>query len=114
MDAGARAVSREEVVALLRRWQSGDATAADVKSFAEAAAGRDAPRDEVLHEVLAELDILEVHLLTPDDVPALVTFLSRAHFAAGLAEWTRHRNAIDLDLRSKRLKKLDFYRPFCR
>ena len=109
-----RSVSREELSALLLRWQAGDASAAEVKAFAEAASGRDAPRDEILHEVVAELDVLEVHLLTVEDVPALLAFLAATDFAAARDTWTRHRDAIDLDARSKRLKKIDLYRPFCR
>ena len=114
MAEASRSVSREELAALLLRWHSGAATADEVKAFAGQAVGRGVPRDETLHEVLAELDVMEVHLLTSEDVPALIAFLDSCDLETGMREWARHRDAIDLDARSKRLKKIEFYRPFCR
>ena len=114
MAEAGRVVSREELAALLGRWAAGAATPQEVKALASGAVATDAPRDETLHEVLAELDVLEVHLLTDEDVPALIAFLSSEDFAAGRSAWTRYRDAINLDKRSKKLKKIEFYRPFCR
>ncbi len=96
---------------LLRRWQSGAVGPAEVKRWAEEQpATRDLP--DPLREVLAALDLLEVHLLTVEDVPALLALAAGGEGA--VATWRAYRDAIDLDARSKKLRKIPFYRPFCR
>lgn len=99
-----------EVEAMLDRWAAGQITAPEVKAWVDRVAGA----DPIVRELLAELDLLEVYLLTPEDVPALLAFLGSADVTAGLDEWTRYRDAIDLDERSRRLKRDKFYKPFCR
>jgi hypothetical protein len=105
-------VSRREVAALLERWRDARVNASGVKEWVAAAGS--AHDDAVVREVLAELDLLEVYLLTPEDVPALLRFLDEPDLDAGLAAWSRYRDAIDLDARSRQLKRDRFYRPFCR
>lgn len=103
VDAGA-------VEAVLARWVAGELGAAEVQAWAGSVVGADAS----VREVLAELDLLAVFLLTPEDVPALRALLAAPDPAAGLDAWTRYRDAIDLDERSRRLKRDKFYKPFCR
>ena len=99
--------TRAELDAQLERWRAGGIDAASLKRWVESV-----PRgeDEVAREALAELDLLEVHLLTVDDVPALHALLA----SGDLSAWRRYRAAIDLDARSKRLRRDPLYRPFCR
>jgi hypothetical protein len=112
-EPGALLLSRADVIALLALWRDGALGPAELKA---AIAGKDGA-DAIAHEALAELDLMEVHLLTPDDVPALCELLGTDDPAAAddaIARWARHRDAIDLDARSRALKKTPFYRAFCR
>ena len=75
---------RDELAALLRRWQAGSVAAPAVKQWAESARGAG---DAVVHELLADLELLQVHLLTSDDVPALLAALDgTSDLAAAIGE----------------------------
>ena len=125
------AAGRAELAAQLRRWMAGELGAPALQAFAEAARraqrgpaalpqapGAERPVDdpaaEALAEALADLDLLAVHLLCPEDAPALLALCEAADPPAALERWRRHRQAIDLDARSRRLRGDPFYRPFCR
>jgi hypothetical protein len=99
--------TRAQLAAQLERWRAGALDAASLKRWVESVPDGE---DEVAREALAELDLLEVHLLTTDDVPALRALLQ----SGDLATWNSYRRGIDLDARSKRLKRDPLYRPFCR
>lgn len=109
---------RDEIAAQVARWRDGALDASALRQWAEAAwlgAGTGAgdggePPDEVVAEVLADLDLLQVHLLTPADAPALLAVLS----SGDLDAWRRYRSAIDLDARSRELRRVPLYRAFCR
>jgi hypothetical protein len=104
-------VTRADAEAMLDRWERGEIGPLGVKHWlAEAEPGG----DPLLAELLAELDLLEVYLLTAEDVPALRALLAATDLDEALAGWAGHRDAIDLDARSRALKKDRFYRPFCR
>ena len=104
-------VGRAEVEEALEHWSAERWTAAELKAWVEAVR---ADGDALVAELLAELDLLEVFLLTPNDVPALVAALHAADASEALAAWARYKEALDLDARSKALKRDRFYRPFCR
>lgn len=104
--------SRDEIAAILRRWESGAVTAAQLKEWLDAARALDG--DRAAASVLAELDLLEIHLLTGADVPALFDLLNSDGSATAVGKWATYRDAIDLDARSRQLKKDKFYKPFCR
>ncbi len=94
---------------LLDQWAAGTVGAAAVKAAAEAALAEPAG-DPALAEAIAALDLLDVHLLTAADVPALRALLD----GGDLAAWQRYLAAIDLSARSRQLRKDPFYKPFCR
>ena len=101
--------AREDVARKLRAWADGALDAAALKSWVESVrTDEPGPR-----EALAEMDLLEVHLLTPDDAAALLALVESDDPAAAAA-WARHRASIDLDSRSRALRKNPLYRPFCR
>src|SRR5690349_3910141 len=62
------ATTRAGLDAQLERWRSGALDAASLKRWVERAPPGE---DEAAREALAELDLLEVHLLTVEDVAAL-------------------------------------------
>ena len=103
--------TRDEARRLLEAWQAGSVTAPAVKAWAQAAV---VEGDAVLAELQAELDLLDVYLLTAEDVPALVALLDGQEVRAALDAWLAYQRTIDLDARSKALKRDPFYRDFCR
>ena len=84
-------------------------TAAELRAWADSVRLQHGS-DEVVAEALFDLDLLPVHLLTPADVPALLALVE----GGDLEGWRRYREAIDLDARSKELRRVPLYRNFCR
>jgi hypothetical protein len=103
-------VGRAEVEARLADWAAGRLDAPALKTWVSSVTSS----DPAAREVLAELDLLEVSLLTPEDVPALRALLAADDVRAAARAFDEHKAAIDLDARSRRLKRNPFYRPFCR
>ena len=91
------------------RWPSPDATFDDGE-----------PREgggqlSVARELLAELDLLLVHLLTVEDVAAMLTLLvaPAGQGAVAVEAFRAYRASVDRRARSRLLKKDPRYRPFC-
>ena len=115
-------LTRAAVLAVLERWRRGELDAAAVAEWAGAAwTAEDAAFDDeqgdlsLARETLFALDLLGVHLLTPDDIPALTALLGcpSGGEPQALANFARYRDAIDRQARSRELKRDPFYRPFC-
>jgi hypothetical protein len=110
-------IDRAELRTLLEDWQSGKRTSRSVHEWAEARYAADAweCEDDVVNEVLAALDVLDMNLLTRDDVPALQAMLDllsgQATLAAELLD--AHFQGIRLDDRKKTLASEPLYAPFC-
>ena len=115
-----RPVGSADVDEALLHWQDRRWNASQLKAWVETVrapgsdGNGDGDGDAIVKEVLAEVDLLEVSLLTRDDVPALQAFLHAASLADATREWTLYKSRIDLDARSKALRRDRFYRPFCR
>jgi hypothetical protein len=71
--------------------------------------------DDVTNEVLAALDMLDMNLLTADDVPVLRAMLQlpagQGDRASDLLD--AHFHGMDLDERKRRLAKEATYARFC-
>lgn len=108
-------IDRRAIVDALRGWQRGALDAAGLKGWlhGQGGTGAGAHLDAAAREALAAIDLLEVHLLTVEDVPALLALLD-GEDAIAVARFERYRDGIDLDARSRALRKNAFYRPFCR
>jgi hypothetical protein len=110
-------VTRGELRALLEDWRSGKRTSEEVHDWAEARYAVDAwdCEDDVTNEVLAALDVLDMNLLTRDDVPVLQAMLQllpgQAARAAELLDG--HFQEVNLDDRKKSLASEATYAPFC-
>ena len=105
--------SRAEIAGQLRRWTEGALAASELRAWAEArrwGPGVEEHDDAVVVEALGDLDLLAVHLLTPDDVPALLSLLD----GGDLAAWRAHLAAIDVGARARKLRRDPLYQPFCR
>ncbi len=111
-------ITRDELRALLEEWHSGKRKSGEVHDWAEARYAVDAweCEDDVTNEVLAALDVLDMNLLTRDDVPVLQAMLQllpgQAARAAELLN--AHFREVNLDDRKKSLGSEATYAPFCR
>jgi hypothetical protein len=110
-------ITRDELRTVLEDWHSGKRTSGEVHEWAEA---RYAVRaweceDDVANEVLAALDVLDMNLLTRDDVPVLQAMLElppgQATRAAELLD--AHFQEVSLDDRRESLASEPTYAPFC-
>jgi hypothetical protein len=114
----ANVVSRNELRGLLDEWSRGNQTAAQVHDWAEARYAVDAwsCEDDVVNEVLAELDTLDMNLLTSEDIPVLNAMLELPRGQATLAHdlLKSHFAKVSLDARKKELAADPTYAPFCR
>jgi len=106
-------VTADIVESKLRRWQAGEITAAEVHGWAENtyAVSSSEPESDAVNEVLAQLDMLDVNLVTPDDIPVLIAALRSEQFEALLS---KHFASVDLNLRKTQLSAVPLYAPFCR
>ena len=70
-------VTRADLRLLLSRWQTGELPAASIHEWAEErfATDRWEPEDDVVNEVLGTLDMLDINLVTIDDIPVLLKAL---------------------------------------
>lgn len=113
-------VTRAEMRQVLERWRSGQLHAGEVNAWAGARFPADVPpgweyEDEVVGEVLAHLDLMDMNLTTSDDVPAFLEALSVRHddLAGARALIAAHRSGIDFRARQARYAADPFYGPFC-
>lgn len=116
-------VTRAEIVELLEQWRAGEFTPAAVHAWASA---RFLPGDNEFDDetpegdsaagvVLGQLASLDMHLVTPDDVPAYLEFLATPpdRFAAGYAAWRAAVESVDYPARRRALCGDPLYAPFC-
>jgi hypothetical protein len=106
-------VTADIVESKLREWQAGEITAAEVHDWAENtyAVSSSAPESDAVSEVLAQLDMLDMNLVTPDDIPVLLAALRSELPETLLGE---HFAKVDLNLRRSQLSAVPLYAPFCR
>ena len=105
-------VTADIVESKLRQWKTGQVSAAEVHDWAEKTFAVDSwePESDAVNEVLAELDMLDMNLVIPDDIPVLVTALRAKNFEALLSEYF---SKIDFELRKSQLSADPLYAPFC-
>ncbi len=71
--------------------------------------------NSVSNEVLAHLDMLDMNLLVPEDIPSYLAFLStpRGSFDEGFSKLERYLGTVDIEARRVQLKGTSPYQPFC-
>lgn len=106
-----RTVTRADLVSLLTRWQRGELSASEVHAWAEVrylpgdTAFDDEDEDEdygsAAAEVLARLDMLDQHLILPEDVPLYLELLRspRGELAAAMERFEAEHGQIDFGAR---------------
>ena len=111
-------ITREQVRSTIEAWQRSEMTAAQVHAWAEDryAASAFEPEDDVVNEVLARLDMLDLNLTIVDDAPALLRPLTykASEVEKAVAEMERYFETIDLRNRMKTCANDPLYAPFCR
>jgi hypothetical protein len=106
-------VTVRDVEAKLRQWQSGELSASSLHAWAEKTYGVEAwePESEAVNEVLAQLDMMDMNLLTLEDVPVLVKALRSKDYVRVL---DGHFAAVDIESRKAALANDPMYAPFCK
>jgi hypothetical protein len=109
-------ISRQEVRALLERWQRGEITAFQVHTWAEDRHVVSAfePEDDVVNQVMGHLDMLDISLITAEDVPALLRALDDlGDTDRVIQDLERYFEGIDFVRRSAECSGDPLYAPFC-
>ncbi len=118
-----KVISRQDVKDKLIKWQLDDIDAKQVHEWAENSYNtshveyEDWEDDEysVTNSILAELDMLNINLLTKEDIPALIEFLDSppGKFKESDVKFQRYMRSIDIHERKSQLADIDIYSEFC-
>ena len=108
-------VSRDDLRNVLAQWQHGDLSHSQVYDWSTEHFGLEQMDggDSVVNEILAHLDIMDVNLTTPDDVPVFLAMLDADSEAEATELLRRHGDTLDLDERIAKWRADPFYTPFC-
>jgi len=118
-------ISRRDLKEKLLQWQEGQITAHALNDWA----GENYPKEDVdyedwdeaeefsvTNEVLAALDMMDLNLMSPEDVPTYLDFLETApaSFEEGYNKLQRYLEQIDIKKRAADLVTDPLYERFCR
>jgi hypothetical protein len=111
-------IDRERIVQILLDWQQGIVRESQVQEFAESftdhvdfpESGHDED-ESIAPEVLLCLDALPALLITKDDIPAMIDFLStpRGQAQHGWDRWQSYWASVDDNERRRQLESNPFY-----
>jgi len=106
-------VTRQELVVLLNSWLVGKLNAQSVYDWANERYSTEHWRaeDDIVNEVLAELDILDINLITIDDIPVFLEVLALPHdqLDEATCRLKAHASSFDLGARKQQCRKDPFY-----
>lgn len=112
-------ITREEAARKLSDWADGRVSTEDIFRWADALypsddvdyADWERDEDSVTNEVLAALDMLDMNLVLPEDVPIYLEFLStpQGQFKIGYERFRQRLDQIDYASRSERLRDVPPY-----
>ena len=117
-------ITQDNIKEMLGKWAQGLLTAEEMHEWAgqyyqndayEFVDWEGADENSVTNEVLAHLDMLDMNLVTHEDIPQYLAFLASpaGGFDEGLSILERYLNSVDMDTRKKQLKGIVPYKPFC-
>ncbi|MFC4348641.1 hypothetical protein ACFO5Q_12375 [Kordiimonas lipolytica] len=118
-------ISRANIKEVLERWAEGTLSAEEVHAWAgqhyqnrayDFEDREDQEENSVSNEVLAQLDMLDMNLLVPEDIPSYIEFLSTplGGFDDGYSKLKAYLGTVNIDVRREQLKGTSPYQPFCR
>jgi hypothetical protein len=114
-------LTREELGRMLKAWETGRVSSAEVLKWADAVYGSDhidyedwEGDDSVTKEVLASLNLLDMNLAVPADAPIYLDFLAtpRGEFPSGYVRYKEGLDGIDYPARRQQLKDDPLYAQF--
>ena len=107
-----KVITVTDIENVLNKWSAGEIDAGKIHEWAENRYMTDKydTESECVNEVLAQLDMLNMNLVTKEDIPALLTALKSDDCHAVLES---HFNKIDIEKRKKELCNLGLYERFC-
>ena len=105
-------ISQIDVESILRSWQTGTLTERQVHDWAEDRYAVDAyePESDACNAVLAQLDCMNINLLTSEDIPVLLDALSSTDYESVLSGFG---TAATIEQRRSSLRAHPFYAKFC-
>lgn len=110
-------VWRSDVCAVLESWQAGAMKAPEVHAWAEERYSSSTweAEDDVTNEVLARLDMLDMNLITADDVPAYLEALGAPPKGLEQAReiLQQREQSVDFEARMESLREDPFYSRYC-
>lgn len=106
-------VTSSDIEEKLRHWQSGKISAAELHDWAEDRYSnhRWETESDAVNEVLAQLDMMNMNLITTEDISVLSRALTSTHYLMVLNE---HFKSIDMSNRKIQLANDPLYAPFCK
>lgn len=111
-------IDRDTLRQLVKEWSGGNIDERDVHERAEELYEEyECPNADMSHpdsipiEVLSQLEILNLQLITPDDVPAILQFLDTASGleVEGWRAWCLYWEQINYDKRKMELSSNEYY-----
>ncbi|RMD85738.1 MAG: hypothetical protein D6815_01200 [Candidatus Dadabacteria bacterium] len=110
-------ITRNEIRSILLSWKRGEMSSAEVHDWGEQRYAVDGfePEDEIVNEILSNLDILDINLVTPEDIPDFLRMLDypRGQEAEALAFLDKRGESFDLQDRMRHYADDPFYGRFC-
>lgn len=105
-----------DVTSILSQWKAGLLTNAQVHEWAtdRYAVVAWEPEDGAVNEVLACLDVMDMNLVTVEDVAALLAALGQETAEAAAEAMGAYQDTVDLAARKRRLADEPFYSRFCK
>ncbi len=106
---------RTDIASILVQWKTGMLTNAQVHDWATdryAVAAWD-PEDGAVNEVLARLDMMDMNLVTAEDVAGLLAALGERTAEGAARSMDAYQDTVDLAARKRRLVDDPLYARFC-
>tara|TARA_R110002049_G_scaffold2743_4_gene21072 strand:+ start:7978 stop:8307 length:330 start_codon:yes stop_codon:yes gene_type:complete len=107
-----KVITATKIESMLNKWSAGEIDASQIHEWAEnryMTDKYDAESDRV-NEVLAKLDMLNMNLVTKEDIPTLLAVLKSDDYLAVLDDYF---NKVDIEKRKKELCNIELYEKFC-
>ena len=119
-----KTVGREQILDKVGQWSRGTITPVEMHAWVtDLLLGGDIEYEDwegdgrfsVTREVLAELEMLDMNLITRDDAPIFIEFLrtSAGDFETGYIAFISRLQSIDPDERRQSLKNTEPYAKYC-
>jgi hypothetical protein len=109
----AEVVTRQEIIELLNSWRAGKLDAQYVYDWANQRYATEHwnAEDDIVNEVLSELDILDINLITTDDIPVFMEVLALppGQVDDATVRLKDHASTFNLEARKQQCRKDPFY-----